>query len=181
MQLDSSYYNAFSTALVILRIIVGLTLAAHGYQKFFLGGRIPGTSRWFESIGMKPGKLHALMAASTEIGSGLLLAFGFLTPLACAGMIGVMIVAGWTANRSNGFFSMNHGYEYNLVLATIGLAVATLGAGRFSIDHAIGDPEAFSGWWGFWIAIVAGIGGSIAHLVVFYRPTPKHDTAAAEA
>lgn len=166
------YYNAFSTGLLILRVIVGLTLAAHGYQKFFLGGRIPGTSRWFESIGMRPGRLHALAAACTEIGSGILLVFGFLTPLACAGMIGVMVVAGWTANRPNGFFSMNHGYEYNLVLATVGLAIATVGAGRFSLDHAMNDPDVFSGWGGFLIALLAGVGGAVAHLVVFYRPAP---------
>jgi putative oxidoreductase len=171
-------YDEFSAGLLILRVIVGLTLAAHGYQKFFLGGRIPGTARWFESIGMRPGKLHALAAASTEIGSGFLLALGFLTPLAAAGMIGVMTVAAWTANRANGFFSMNHGWEYNLVLATIGIAVATIGAGRFSVDHLMNDPDFFVGWGGFLIAFIGGVGGAIAHLGVFYRP-PVKDSASA--
>jgi putative oxidoreductase len=171
-------YDEFSAGLVILRVIVGLTLAAHGYQKFFLGGRIPGTARWFESIGMKPGRLHALAAGSTEIGSGILLALGFLTPLAAAGMIGVMVVAAWTANRQNGFFSMNHGYEYNLVLATIGIAVATIGAGRFSVDHLMNDPDFFVGWGGFLIALIGGVGGAIAHLAVFYRPVGKDESSA---
>jgi len=55
----------YDVGLLILRLVLGLTLAAHGYNKFFGGGRIPGTARWFESIGMKPGKFHATVAATT--------------------------------------------------------------------------------------------------------------------
>ena len=66
-------------ALTILRVSLGLTLAAHGYNKFFKGGKIEGTGRWFDSMGMRPGKMHAYFAACGEIGSGLLLAAGFLT------------------------------------------------------------------------------------------------------
>ena len=67
---------AYDTALLILRVCLGLTMAAHGYNKFFGGGRIPGTARWFESIGMKPGTLHARIAATTEMSAGLGLAVG---------------------------------------------------------------------------------------------------------
>jgi putative oxidoreductase len=56
---------AGDTGLLILRVCLGVTLAAHGFNKFFGGGRIPGTARWFESIGMKPGMLHARIAATT--------------------------------------------------------------------------------------------------------------------
>jgi len=60
-------------ALLLLRVTVGVTLAAHGYNKFFGGGRIAGTARWFESIGMRPGRRHAILAASGEIAAGLAL------------------------------------------------------------------------------------------------------------
>ena len=56
-------------ALLILRVVVGLTLAAHGWNKFTGGGKIPGTGRWFDSIGMRPGRLNAYLAASTELGA----------------------------------------------------------------------------------------------------------------
>ena len=75
------YDTSFSVALLILRLVLGVTLAAHGYNKFFGGGRIPGTARWFESIGMKPGKFHATVAATTEMAAGLGLAAGLLTPI----------------------------------------------------------------------------------------------------
>src|SRR4051812_43862499 len=93
----------FDVIILVARIIVGLTLAAHGWFKYFKGGKIAGTGRWFDSIGMKPGKVHAYAAATTELGSGILLALGLLTPLAAAGFTGVMLVAAWTVNRPNGF------------------------------------------------------------------------------
>ena len=62
--------TAYNVGLLILRLVLGLTLAAHGLNKFFGGGRIPGTARWFESIGMKPGKFHAAVAATTEVSAG---------------------------------------------------------------------------------------------------------------
>ena len=63
--------DAYDVGLLILRLVLGLTLAAHGYNKFFGGGRIPGTARWFESIGMKYGTFQAVVAATTEIAAGL--------------------------------------------------------------------------------------------------------------
>ena len=107
----------YDVGLLILRLVLGVTLAAHGYNKFFGGGRIPGTARWFESIGMKPGKFHATVAATTEITAGLGLAVGLLTPIPAAGFVSLMLVAAWTVHRPNGFFIVKEGWEYNLVLA----------------------------------------------------------------
>lgn len=159
--------------LLILRVIAGLTMAAHGYGKFFLGGRLPGTAGWFDSIGMRPGKIHALAAASTEVGAGGLFALGFLTPFAGAAFVSLMLVASWTVHREKGFFIVAGGWEYNLMLAAIGIAVATTGAGHYSIDHLLNDPEVFFGWPGFLIAFVGGLLAGIAHLAVFFRPPAK--------
>ena len=68
--------TATDLALLILRCVIGLTMAAHGWNKFTGGGKIPGTGRWFDSIGMRPGRLNAYLAASSEVGAGLLLAVG---------------------------------------------------------------------------------------------------------
>src|ERR1700693_1941799 len=124
---------AGGTGVLILRLCLGLTLAAHGFNKFFGGGRIPGTARWFESIGMKPGMLHARIAATTEVTAGLGLAPGLLTPIPAARFVALMLVAAWTVHRHNGFFIVKEGWEYNLILATTAVAVATIGAGRFRL------------------------------------------------
>ncbi|MFI0408028.1 DoxX family protein [Actinomadura sp. 3N508] len=171
-----------AAGLLLVRVVVGLTLAAHGYNKFFGGGRIPGTARWFESIGMRPGRLHALFAASTEIGAGVLFAAGLLTPLAAAGFVGLMLVAAWTVHRENGFFSAGNGWEYNLILAVVAAGVATTGPGAWSLDDAIGlDP----GGWGLPIAAGGGLAAGAGLLAVCYRPAPRRreaqETAAAQA
>ena len=123
--------------LLILRLVLGVTLALHGFNKFFGGGRIPGTARWFESIGMKPGKFHATIAATTEVSAGLGLAAGLLTPIPAAGFVSLMLVAAWTVHRPNGFFIVKEGWEYNLVLAVSAVAVATIGPGKLSLDWLI--------------------------------------------
>jgi putative oxidoreductase len=161
---------AYDTGLLILRVCLGLTLAAHGYNKFFGGGRIPGTATWFESIGMKPGKLHARIAASTEMAAGLGLAAGLLTPIPAAGFVALMLVAAWTVHRPNGFFIVKEGWEYNLVLAISAVVVATLGAGKFSLDWLIFGENWFDGWPGLLISVGLGLAGGIGQLLIFYRP-----------
>lgn len=164
---------AADVALLILRLTLGLTLTAHGLNKFFGGGRIAGTAAWLESIGMKPGKFHAVMAASAETAAGLGLAAGLLTPIPAAGFVAVMLVAVWTVHRPNGFFVLNQGWEYNLVLATGAVVVAMLGAGRFSLDRVIFCHNWADGWDGLLIAVGLGLAGALGQLVLFYRPPVK--------
>ena len=163
--------------LLLLRLCLGLFLAYHGYNKFFGGGRIPGTTRWFASMGMKWPRVQALMAACTEIGAGVMFAAGFLTPLAAAGIIGVMVVAIVTEHWKVGFFIFkpNQGWEDCATIAIGALSVATIGAGEWSIDHAI-DLDVKE-WWGLGIAAIVGIGGAVLQLATSYRP-PKAAAAA---
>jgi putative oxidoreductase len=164
---------ALDTGLLILRLCLGITLAAHGFNKFFGGGRIPGTARWFESIGMKPGTLHAGIAATTECAAGLGLAAGLLTPIPAAGFVALMLVAAWTVHRPNGFFIVKEGWEYNLVLAVSAVAVATVGPGRFSLDWLIFGHNWCDGWAGLAVSVGLGLVGGIGQLVIFYRPPVK--------
>jgi putative oxidoreductase len=165
--------NVYDVGLLILRLVLGLTLAAHGFNKFFGGGRIPGTARWFESIGMKPGRFHATVAATTEVSAGLGLAAGLLTPIPAAGFVSLMLVAAWTVHRPNGFFIVKEGWEYNLVLAVSAVVVATLGAGRLSLDWLIFGKNWLDGWQGLLLSVVLGLAGAIGQLLIFYRPPAK--------
>jgi putative oxidoreductase len=82
--------------LLILRLVVGVTLAAHGAQKLFgwFGGYgLAGTGGFMEQLGFHPGKRAALMAGLAEAAGGLLLALGAATPLAATLIVGVMLVA----------------------------------------------------------------------------------------
>jgi len=159
------------TGLLVLRISLGIVFVAHGYNHIFGGGKIAGTGRWFESLGMRPGWLHAWTASLTEIGSGVLLLLGLFTPLAAAGVIGTMAVAWITNHRKNGFFIFRpgEGYEYVMTLTLAALAIGTAGAGRLSLDHAIGIFDNGS-WSGLLISAIAGLAGALGLLVGFWRP-----------
>src|SRR5437763_13681928 len=141
--------TAVNLSLLVLRVVLGVVFLAHGINHVFRGGKIPGTARWFESLGMKPGVLHAWLASLTELGSGALLLVGFLTPLAGAGVVGVMLVAWITNHLKNGFFIFRPGaaYAYVMTLTALGLGVAALGARVRSRAHARGlsDRPALGG------------------------------------
>ena len=173
----TAYHEAASFGLLILRVVLGLTMAAHGYNKFFGGGRIKGTAGWFESIGMKPGTFHARVAASTEMAAGIGLALGLLTPIPAAGFVALMLVAAWTVHRANGFFIVKEGWEYNLILATAAVARAATGAGKYSLDYLLFRGTSIGsylhGWCGLLIALVLGLLGGIGQLAIFYRPPAK--------
>ena len=104
-----------------------------------------------------PGRRHALAAGYVEVVSGVLLAIGFLTPLAAAMVASVMLVAAALVHWKNGFFITSGGYEYNLVLGVGALAVAFTGPGMFSIDSLLGFAQSGAAW-GLGAAVVAVLG-----------------------
>ena len=165
--------NRFDTALLIIRLCVGLTLVAHGWNHLFGGGRIPGAARWYGSMGLKPPLVQAWMSVIFEFAAGAGLAVGFLTPLPASAAVGLMTVAGIVAHKPNGFFVFKEGYEYVLMIAVISVAIAIVGPGKASLDHAIGISHNFYGWVGFLIAVVLGLGGAAALLITSWRPEPK--------
>ncbi len=156
--------------MLLLRVSFGLTMAAHGYAKVFQGGKLDGTAGWFDSIGMKPGKVHARLAAGTEILAGLGLAVGLLTSFSAAGFVALMIVAGWVVHRDNGFFIVKSGWEYNFILAVAAVGFAMLGPGEWSLDDAFGIADDMDQWTGLVIAGAGGVAAGIGQLALFYRP-----------
>lgn len=128
-------------ALLILRLALGAIFVAHGAQKLFgsFGGPgLKGTAGFFDQLGIKPAGTMALLAGLTEFVGGLLVAVGFLTPVAALGLIVVMAVAAFTVHLQNGFFATDGGYEFNLALAAMALALLVAGAGAYSVDGVLG-------------------------------------------
>ena len=158
--------DSINLGLLVLRVIVGVTLALHGIAKF--RGGIRGVGNWFASEGLRPGLLHAYLAALTEIGAGIGLALGLLTPLSSMAFIGVMSTAAWVGHRKNGFFIIREGWEYVFVLAVVAAAVAATGPGDWSVDHAIGLDWSGPVW--FAVAIAGGLVSTVLLLAAFYRP-----------
>ena len=171
--------NSVNIAALILRLVVGGTMMAHGWNHAFGGGKLPGTARWFESIGIRPGRVHALFATVTELGAGALLLLGLLTPLAAAGVVGTMVVALVANHGKNGFFVFRpgEGYEYVLMITLVSCAIGALGAGAWSADHAVGFNV--NGWAGLAIAALAGAGGAGLLLATCWRPRPAASKAPA--
>jgi len=160
------------TAALLLRVIVGVTMAAHGYNHLWGGGGLAGTTRWFASLGMRPAQLHALLSGVGELAAGVALVLGLLTPVAAAFVVGTMIVAGVTVHRRNGFFVFKDGYEYVLVLAVVCVAIALLGPGAVSLDRVLGLDAVLSGGVGVAIAAGGGVCGAAILLAATWRPQP---------
>jgi putative oxidoreductase len=162
--------------LLILRVVVGVVLIAHGTQKLFgwFGGHGPRrTGAFFELLGYRPGALFAIIAGLSEAGGGALLAVGFLTPLAGAGVVGVMLNAA-AALRGRGPWVTNGGWEYPVVLATVGASLALAGPGSLSMDNALGLEWSAAVRLG---AVALGVASAIATLLI-RRPGAAQPTAA---
>jgi putative oxidoreductase len=127
--------------LLVLRVFIGLAIAGHGAQKLFgwYGGYgLDGTAGWLSSLGLAPARVWALSAAIGEIGGGVLLALGLLTPLATLPLMGAMAMAIGLAHWSKGFWERDGGYEYALTLLVTSFALGLIGSGRYSLDGLLG-------------------------------------------
>jgi putative oxidoreductase len=117
--------------ITLLRIVTGLTFAAHGAQKLFgwFGGYgLEGVAQWMESIGM---------AGSAEFFGGLALVVGLLVRPAAISLLIAMLVAIFSVHWVNGFFMSANGYEYAMILALISATLVIEGAGKLSLDRRI--------------------------------------------
>jgi putative oxidoreductase len=172
-------------ALVILRAFVGLTLAAHGAQKLFgwFGG--PGFAKveaGFRSQGYRPARIWTALAILGELGGGLSLAFGLLTPLGAAGAVGAMVMA-INAHWAKGFFATKGGFEYPLALLAASFALGLAGAGAYSLDALFGLalPEApVFGLLALAAVIVDAVGIALLHATHAAAPAPVAAPVAAK-
>lgn len=163
----------YDVATALLRAVFGLFLAYHGWNKVVGGSGLSGTASWFESIGMRRPMLQARLAAGTEIAAGVAFAAGLLTAISAGAIVAVMLVAIVVAHWKVGFFIFlpDQGWEYCASIAVVATAVAIMGPGRWSVDHALGVH--IDGWAGAAVALGLGIGGAVLQLTTSYRPESR--------
>jgi putative oxidoreductase len=159
--------------ILLLRVVLGLLLAGHGIQKvsFRLGGKgLAGGIQEFASDGFRGGVYTALAAGLGQIGAGLFLILGLLTPLAALVAIGVMTVA-LTVKTKNGLWVQNDGYEYPLVLIVMASTLSLAGAGNWSIDALLGIDQ-LPLWTGLLASLAGILAGFTVRLVLHAKPSP---------
>jgi putative oxidoreductase len=154
--------------ILILRTLVGGFFIGHGLQKL---RAVEGTGGAFESMGLRPGKVHATAAGLAETGGGALLALGAATPLAASALTGTMTVAIDKVHAAKGPWNTEGGYEYNAVLMAAVFAITAEGPGALSVDRR----EWGAGW--AFAQLLGGVAGAAALL----RWAHSQDSAPAEA
>ena len=156
----------FATGILILRLVVGLTIAAHGAQKLFGWWGGSGMKGWVGAMNhmrVRPATPWAWASALAEFGGGLGLAVGFLNPLPSFAIAGSMLVAIALVHLPHGFFNTKGGYEFNLTILAAIAAIALTGPGRYSLDAALGIqfPEPIT-LIVMTVLLIIGVGGALA-------------------
>lgn len=127
--------SQISTGLAILRAMVGTIMIAHGAQKVFDVG-LAGVTEGFIQFGVPFAVVTAPLVSLLELVGGVLLVLGAFTRLVGITLAVVMLGAAFLVHLPAGFFLPN-GYEFALLLASALLALVIMGAGRYSVDHAL--------------------------------------------
>ena len=160
------------TGLLVLRLVFGLLIAAHGAQKlfgWFSGPGLSGTKGMTSSMGLKPAGLWAFGVAASEFFGGVLLALGLLTPLAALMVIAAMLGAIILVHQGNGLWAANGGSELPLTFIGAAAALFISGPGLYSLDAAFGliVPPAIT------IAVAAVAALSLVYLATVKRASQR--------
>lgn len=169
--------DSINFALLLARVWIAIMIFAHGWRHVKAIRSGPGMANWFESLGLKPGALHAQVVTLTELAIPVGLVLGFLTPLMYAGVVSLMLVAFLTNHLKNGFFlsSAKEGYEYVVTVAVLSISLGTLGPGRWSLDDALDLSFPFDPKKALLVTAIVGIGGAALFLLAFWRPPKQAD------
>lgn len=162
--------DKYDLALLIVRIGFGLSMMAHGWNKFYSASGIDGTTGWFSSIGMKWPAVQSRVAATSELAAGSMMAAGLFTTVSSAVFISLMVVAIVTVHWRVGYFIFlpNGGWEYCASIIVVASAVAVAGPGSASLDHLWNIPSLPPV-----AALALGIVAPVCHLALSYRPPSR--------
>lgn len=158
--------------LLVIRLAVGLTFAVHGLQQSLglWGG--PGMAGWsgaMNHMGFQPAQYWALGATVVQVGGGIGLALGLLTPIAAAALVGIGVVIVIKVHWQKGFWNSKGGFEFPMVLLAGAIGILLMGPGGISIDGLLGF-RLFTEAWVKWLGLILAIGGGIGIYLYSVRP-----------
>jgi len=133
--------TALDIGILLVRLAVGITFAAHGAQKVLGWWDGPGFAKWSAGIarmGLRPPWFWAAISAGVEFAGGLLLVLGLLTPLASAFVAAQSVYIVVKVHLPRGFWSSKGGIEFPLQLLAGSLLVVAAGPGALALDGAVG-------------------------------------------
>ena len=124
-------YNDF--VLLVLRVILGVVLVAHGWPKL---KNLRATAQSFEEgMGFKPGRLWATIAMIVEFFGGVALILGIFTQgVAAFVLIQFLVIIIWKILKKSPIVG---GLELDLLIWAIAVLLAVHGAGTISLDQSI--------------------------------------------
>jgi putative oxidoreductase len=166
--------------LLVVRLVLGALMAAHGAQKLFgwFGGYgLAAVSGFFETLGFRPGRLFATLASAAEVVSGVLMGVGLFGPIGPALMVAGMSVAAVSVHWQHGLFAGSNGIEVPLLYGAGAAALALTGPGLYSLDAALGLGRTWTPALDE-IVLAIGIAGGILSLLV-RRAQPAQTTVSA--
>lgn len=132
-----SFDSVRDFALLFARIGLGVVFVAHGWQKFFQHG-LDATAAQFAGFGVPQPEVTAAIIAGIELIAGAALVLGLLTPLAGVLLAIDMVGAFYFVHATAGPFVNQGGWELVVALCAGVVLLATVGAGRYSLDHVLG-------------------------------------------
>ena len=150
-------------ALALVRIVVGLVIAAHGAQKVLGVWGGPGLAGWTQGVtrmGMRPPVFWAWVSAFSELAGGIAFAIGFVLPVVAAALTIQMAVAIERAHWGKGFWNSKGGIEFPFTLGAIAAINGVADPGIYSLDRSLGLPAMGAG-----VYVLVLVVGIVAYLV----------------
>ena len=123
-------------ALLVARVLLGVVLFAHGFQKVFIYG-FGGVTASFAKIGVPLPPVSAAYASIVELVGGGLLILGAATTIVSALVVLDMIGACITTGSYAAVFVDSNGWELEGAILVGALLLLVTGAGKYSIDHLL--------------------------------------------
>lgn len=150
-------------ALALVRVVVGLVIAAHGAQKVLGVWGGPGLAGWTQGVtrmGMRAPVFWAWVSSFSELAGGIAFAFGFLLPVVAAALTIQMGVAIQRAHWGKGFWNSKGGIEFPFTLGAVAAINGIADPGAYSLDRALGLPAM-----GVGVYLVVLVVGTVAYVL----------------
>jgi putative oxidoreductase len=166
---ETKWHGGIDIGLLILRVMLGGIMGAHGLQHLFgaFGGPgVGGFARVLSGFGYtSQTTLLSWITGISELAGGLLVIVGLFTPLGAAALLGVAANIVYAKFRGGFFERQGQGFEFELLLASVALTLLCTGSGRVALDA--NTPWRKKPWPFGLLGLLLAAAASVAVIVLF--------------